>query len=256
MEDNEIQMYKNHELLIASFCHRKIGRYRRDPISGEDAKGFFAFIKAAYDEKFYEEDVSLAPVRNLQIGVRCDSDAPKEMPVPAAIHEKDENTGVCKICGSDKPIYGTTNSHHASLSNTRMLRIPFHGYKGFIAYLELHDSEIEETDVYENPNVARTLQELFKLMLEWDWVYNNLDSEDICAVLSHNILEELDMPQILKDWIWEKVPDMHVAKFLKGDLDARARPSILKIPAMIPEFEGWCWYNIYTKPNTWNYGVR
>jgi hypothetical protein len=255
METHEHEHEHEYEYSIGLYLHGGIGYYNKRPGSGTDERGYFAFIRALYNHRFYEEDPNLSPEAEIALSTRCDSSAPKSMPVPSALHEEDEDTGLCKMCGSDKPVYGTTNSHHASLTNTKILRMPFHGYKGFIAYLELHDSEIEETEVYTNPNVTRTLQELFKLMLEWDWVYENLDKEDICAVLAHNMLEEFELPENIKQWIWDEVPDMHVARFLKGDTDARSRPHVSQIPEMTPEFEGWCWHQI-NKPPLWQYGSR
>jgi hypothetical protein len=256
MELEDEERYHDEESMLNYYKHRKLGRYSKVPGSGNDEKGYFAFIRAVYNQRFYEEDVSLSPEGTLKIAVRCDAAAPKNMPTPTALHEEDEETGLCKFCGSSAPVYGTTNSHHASLSNATELRIPFHGRKGFICYLELADPATEETEVYENPNVTRTLHELFKLMLEWEWVYDNLDQNDVCAVLAHDILEEIDLPEMLRSWLWNNVPDMHVAKFLKGDPDARLRPPASTIPPMLPEFEGWCYHHIHETEPIWKYGSR
>ncbi len=233
-----------------------IGRYYKIPGSGTDTKGYFAFIRAVYNQRFYEEDISEYGEHDWRFKARCDSSAPKSMPMPTALHESDDETGLCTFCGSDKPVFGTTNSHNASLSNSLVLRMPFQGYKGFICYLELRDPEIEEHEVYENPNVARTLQELFKLMFEWDWVYENIDNTDVCAVLCHEMLIELQMPENIKQWVLDNVPDMHVARFFRGEIDARSRPDVTTIPNMSEEFERWCWYNVVKGPVTWTYGGK
>lgn len=233
-----------------------VGRLYKLPGSGNDTHGYFAFIRAMYNHRFYEEDVSHIANDEQRLSTRCDASAPKAMPMPTALHEENEETGLCAFCGSDKPIYGTTNSHYASLSNATTLRIPFHTPKGFIAYLELNNAEIEETEVYTNPNVTRTLQELFKLMLEWEWVHLNLDSEDVCAKLCYEILQEMQVPESIRNWVWNELPDMHVAKFLKGNLDARARPDTSTIPDMHPDFEAWCWHQVVFAPQLWKYGSR
>jgi hypothetical protein len=248
--------FEDPEEIVRTYKYSKIDKYRKDPGSGNDEVGFFTFLQAVYNRRFYEEDTSLAANSRLLLHVRCDVSCPKDMPAPTALHEEDEETGLCKFCGSSEPIYGTTNSHYSSLSNSNVLRMPFHGYKGFIGYLELSDPELEALEVYTNTNMARTLQELFKLMLEWEWVYNNLDNTDVCAILAHDMLQEMNLPNSLREWVWSEVPDMDVAKFLKNDPDARARNDVSLIPAMTSDFEGWCWYKIYNTENTWKYGSR
>jgi hypothetical protein len=232
-----------------------VGRYYKLPGSGSDEKGYFAFIKAVYNQRFYEEEVDHTSDEQT-ISIRCDSGAPKNTPMPTALHEEDEETGLCKHCGSDEPIYGTTNSHYASLSNATILRMPFHTTKGFICYLELRDDVAEEAEVYTNNNMARTLQELFKSMVEWEWCYLNLDSEDIHAKLAYEMLQEMELPDSIRDWLWAELPDMHLAKFLKGDESARTRPDSSLIPDMHTDFESWCWYQIVKKEQLWKYNTK
>jgi hypothetical protein len=232
-----------------------VGRYHKTPGSGDDEKGFFTFIRAVYDKRFYQEEVDHINDDH-SISMRCDSGAPKKMPMPTSLHETDDDTGLCTFCGSGESVYGTTNSHNCSLTNSIILRMPIHGYKGFIGYLELRDQEAEDKEVYENTNMARTLQELFKILLEWEWVYLNLDQNDVCAELAYNILEEQQLPENLRQWLWDEMPDMHVAKFFKGDIDARQRPNVNTIPEMTEDFEHWCWFKIARTPAIWTYGVR
>lgn len=252
-----MEEWKQHRMLLRNQPNHDfgVGKYYKIPNSGFDEEGYFAFIKAVYDKRFYEEDIDSA-VGEPSIKMRCDSGAPKLMPMPTSLHETDDETGICKTCGSSESVYPTTNSHHASLNNSKILRIPMHGYKGFICYLELKDQDDEDKEVYENTNVARTLQELFKLMLEWEWVYLNLDQDDICAKLSYEILQEYDLPISIREWLWNEVPDMHVARFLKGDPDARSRGDVSKIPNMSEDFEYWCVHQIVMKEQLWKYGSR
>lgn len=220
-----------------------VGAYFKRAGTADDEGGFFAFTKAFYNERFYEESPQLSN-ESAQIIARCDASAPKQMPVPADIHETDEETGICLACGSTKPVYPTTRNHIASLSNLRILRAPFQGYKGFIIYSQMYDSEKEKAVFDEAQNTAPTLQELFKLMLEWDWVYTNLEVRDIHATLAHEMLEEFNMPQQIRDWIWDSVPDMRVAKFFKNDINARQRAETDSIPDMSDDFDAWCWHRI------------
>lgn len=230
------------------------GRYYKQIGSGNDEQGFFAFIPVVYDARFYEEPQEQENTGSY-IRARCDSAAPKSMPMPTDVHEADED-GVCMICGSSEPIFGTTKSHVASLTNSRVLRFPFHGYKGFITYMELINPEIEKRAFVLPQNTARTLQELFKLMLEWDWAYTELECRDVHSVLAHEMLEELEMPEVVKSWVVENVPDMRVAKFFKGDTSARDRNPVELIPDMSLDFDAWCWHNVQRKPSLWKYGVK
>jgi len=230
-----------------------IGCYYKKIGTAADERGFFAFVKAAYNERFHEEPIVTANGTFTGGRGRCDASAPKVLPTPVDLHETDEETGLCIVCGSDKPVYGTTRSHIASLGNMLALRAPFNGYKGFIVHIVLTDPELEHEAFVLPQNTARTLQELFKLMLEWDWVYRELGSEDVHAVLAHNILEELEMPESIKNWLWEAVPDMRVAKFFKNQFNARERPSVESIPDMSVDFDNWCWHHIAMKPRIYHY---
>jgi hypothetical protein len=104
--------------------------------------------------------------------------------------------------------------------------------------------------------MTRTLQELFRLMLEWEWCYLELGTRDIYSVLAYDMLQELSPPDSIRQWLWQKVPDQRVAKFLKGDTNARLRSDVLSIPDMSLEFDSWCWYNIIDKPSLWTNGSR
>jgi hypothetical protein len=56
--------------------------------------------------------------------------------------------------------------------------------------------------------------------------------------------------------LWNEVPEQRVAKFLKGDDNARERSDPTTIPDMSLEFDEWCWYHIVSKPAIWEHGER
>lgn len=230
------------------------GRYYKKPNTADDTYGFFTFAPAVYDARFYEEPREQEYAENI-IHARCDSGAPREMPMPTDLHKADDN-GVCIVCGSTDPIFGTTRSHVASLSNMKILRIPMQTSKGFVIYIELHSQELEQQAFVLPQNTARTLQELFKLMLEWEWAYTELGSRDIHAVLAYELLGALGLPSELREWLWTEVPEMRVAKYLKGDINARERANPEDIPDMTLDFDAWCWHNIQRTPTLWIYGPR
>jgi hypothetical protein len=231
------------------------GIYYKRPGTDDDKTGYFVFIKSVYDYKFKPEVKEVDEI-NTPLVERCDVGLKKDIPKPIALHEKDEETGLCNLCGSADPIYTTTNSHVATIQNTRILRLPFQGYSGFIVYLKLDDKSLEEKDSDYSENLARTLQELFRLMLEWEWCYMELGTRDTYSILAYEILKEMDVPSSIRDWLWTEVPDQRVAKFLKGDTNARLRSDPLTIPDMSLEFDSWCWYNIIDKPSLWTHGFR
>jgi hypothetical protein len=227
------------------------GSYYKIPGSGEDDRGYFAFVRSVYDTRFEPDRISQSEAVE-----RCDSHVRGMVPKPTALHEADEITGVCKLCGSTEPIYGTTNSHVASILNARILRVPIQGYKGFIVYLKLNSLELEEKEFTFSENITRTLQELFRLMLEWEWCYLELGCRDVYSTLCYEILQELEMPNSIREWLWNEVPEQRVAKFLKGDPKARDRSDVSLIPDMTLEFDAWCWYHIVGKPAIWEHGER
>lgn len=102
------------------------------------------------------------------------------------------------------------------------------------------DSEYYENYLIESTpcRFARTLGELFKLIIEWDYVVDPpFSSTEIAATLSRTILEKLQMPADVKAEIESNVPDMHVAMYLQGNLNASQRPS--GVPNITPLFEEW-----------------
>ena len=231
------------------------GTYYKIPGTVDDERGYFGFIKSVYNYQFKPEKIKNKE-GFIETTVRCDSDVSVSLPKPIALHETDPETSLCKLCGSSSPVYPTTNDHVASLMNTRILRLPIQGYKGFIVYLKLDNKELEDEDFNYSENITRTLQELFRLMLEWEWCYKELECRDVYSVLAYEILEELDVPESIRQWLWDEVPEQRVAKFLKGENNARERCDPALIPDMTLEFDAWCWYHIVGKPALWPHGER
>jgi len=226
--------------------------YLAKQIGLTDSFGFFEFIKAVYDERFYEEEWE--PGQTDGIRARCDASAPRLIPMPTDFHVWDYENEVCLACGStDKP-YGTTQSHVASLNNSKILRIPVHSRFGFITYIEINDLELEKQAFVDPQNCARTLQELFRLMLEWEWAYLELGNNEEIARVAHELLDDLDMPAGVREWVWSNVPESRVFRYLRGDVSARDRADITEIPPMSSEFEDWCLHIILGRPILWPYG--
>jgi hypothetical protein len=99
------------------------------------------------------------------------------------------------------------------------------------------DSKNETTKDTARLWCARTMQELLKNMLEWSSVYEEpFNNREIMAEYSKYSLELLDIPEDIVNEI-KQLPDMHLYRYLKGDVFAQERPS--NIPDMSEQFTLW-----------------
>lgn len=82
-------------------------------------------------------------------------------------------------------------------------------------------------------SVGRSLPELMRLILEWDWCYHNLDSREPAAVTAHDFMRATQMPANVQTEVLS-VPDQAVCKFLNNDPDAlvETEPSIPDTPLL------------------------
>jgi hypothetical protein len=85
---------------------------------------------------------------------------------------------------------------------------------------------------------ARTLGELFKLIIEWSIVNKDpFNNTEVQSVISSKILELMDMPENVYQELLNSFPDTHVSLYLQGNPDATQRPS--GVPNITPLFEQW-----------------
>lgn len=68
--------------------------------------------------------------------------------------------------------------------------------------------------------VAHTIQELFRLIIEWAWCYRNLNAIEPMAVYCDSLLRHLQMPLNVRNDIISTVPDQAVSRYLSGDQDS------------------------------------
>jgi hypothetical protein len=76
-------------------------------------------------------------------------------------------------------------------------------------------------------NCARTLGELFKLIIDWDLAYHEFGNREEIAILCHKILGSINLPVELYELIIKETPDSVVRRYLKNDknaLEAGDRP--------------------------------
>jgi len=227
-----------------------IGYYFRE-IGLTDSVGLFNFCKAVRNFRF-EAEVDERTNSNFN---RCDNSASRNVYLPSGFHEWDHELNACS-CGSTSKPYGTTNDHHTCLTHCKVFRVPIQTEKGFIVYLEYLNSENEDYSMQHSECNARTFQELFRGILEWAWVHENMGNNEPIAVSASDFINEINIPEDILDWLWSSIPDQKVAKYLRGFTDARMRASIENIPDMTDEFNQWMEELILHRPTIWPYGPR
>lgn len=225
-----------------------IGYYFRE-IGLTDSVGLFNFCKAVKNFRF---EADWDEESNVRFN-RCDNIAPRNLFLPSGFHEWNYETEICS-CGSTSKPYGTTNDHYTCLTQCRVFRIPVQTEKGFIVYLEYKKPENEEYSMQQSECNARTFQELFRGILEWAWVHENMDNNEEIAITAYEFINEINIPEDILDWLWSSVPDQKVAKYLRGFTDARMRAPIENIPDMSDEFNQWIEEIILHRPTIWPYG--
>lgn len=211
-----------------------VGYFLRDPETA--TKGFFALAGAKVIES---QATEVGPDGFPR--VRCDSSAYG----PYGFHVWDEEAGECN-CGLTEPPEPVMGHHILTLANldfvTVVIEVLPHGY---ILYFECYDPAVEEAACeMRHSDCARTLQELFRLMVEWDIAYEVFESREPVAVAAHGVLEELALPENLREWLTTEVPPQKVERFLLGDPDARGRLS--GVPDLSDEFDEWVAHAILT----------
>jgi hypothetical protein len=110
--------------------------------------------------------------------------------------------------------------------------------KFLIGYLEMnewHDSEADPT-----PSTmwgAKSIFQLFKTMREWSFMAEEpFNSDHPMATYSKLVFETFDIPQSILEEI-DSLPDMHLAKFLKGEENYKSVPH--PYPEASQEFKDW-----------------
>jgi hypothetical protein len=110
--------------------------------------------------------------------------------------------------------------------------------KFLIGYLEMnvwHDSEADPT-----PSTmwgAKSIFQLFKNMREWSFMADGpFNSDHPMATYSKLLFETLEVPSSILEEI-DSLPDMHLAKFLKGEENYKSIPH--PYPEVSQEFKDW-----------------
>lgn len=91
---------------------------------------------------------------------------------------------------------------------------------------------------------APTIQELFRLIIEWAWSHRQLNNNEPLAVHCDHVLRVLQMPIEVRNELLDLIPDQPVAKYIKGEINALNM--IEEDPICPPMFEEWI-MELYTK---------
>jgi len=208
--------------------------------------GFWEKIVGDTDDVGFFGIAQHIAITNIQVeqdgSIRCDSTSRKG---PQGFHQW---LGDRCSCGKLEPPYGPTGNHHIAFGQLAAIfpvieALPY----GHIMYFELQDPANEVKAIEEiHSDCARTLQEVFRLLLEWDFAYTHLGSTERIAEVSHGIVEVLEIPEPIKSWILTEVPMEKVSRFLAGMSNAQERTEISQIPALSDEFSEWLYGKIST----------
>ena len=191
-------------------------------IGNTDNKGLFAFAKLDDPRNF---------MADTDVTRRCDFDQPLAL---RGFHRW--QNGSCNCGLTDVP--STVSGAHFDLEVLSALFVVVDAAPaGLICYFEFADDE----DFYltqRGNTFTRTLQEQFRSLLEWKYAHEHLDNNEEIAVTATEMINILDIPQSIHDWIIAEVPNEKVNRYLEGRTDALQRTED-SIPDLNDEFKEW-----------------
>jgi len=182
----------------------------------DNTKGFFSFTQLIPD---INEDEELGS--DGEMHRRCDSG--HNQYGPKGFHVWNTETEECN-CGADTAPYPLTGNHDLPFNELDWLSAVFGNPEcgGLVVYIESSDAEAEERVVAGRHSIsARTIQEILRLMMEWEFAGSDFESTEPMVNVAKNMLTRLEMPNDVRDWIWTNVPPNKVQKYLEGNTDAQ-----------------------------------
>lgn len=202
-------------------------------IGTNDDRGFFAFTQFAKPKTFLSEEDE---------DKRCDYSAPR---IARDFHYWNSDTNLCN-CGSSEEPNHLTGGHYTQGRVSALFLVIDAFPAGTIVYVEIewaHDNEEERKsqNIQKDraTNATRTIQEQFRLLIEWEYAHKYLGNNEEIAVCASNILQVLDLPSTIRQWVLDEVPNEKVNRFLEGRQDAQQRAEIGTIPDLTDEFKEW-----------------
>ena len=191
-------------------------------IGNTDNKGLFGFAKLDNPKNF---------MADTDVTRRCDFDQPLAL---RGFHRWEN--GSCNCGLTDVP--STISGGHFDLEAlTALFVVVDASPAGLICYFEFANEE----DFYltqRGNTLTRTLQEQFRFLLEWKYAHEHLDNNEEIAITATEMVNLLEIPQSIHDWIISEVPNEKVNRFLEGRTDALQRTQN-QIPDLTDEFKVW-----------------
>lgn len=223
-------MLRDHSTMVSQigYFHKIIGV--------DDKVGFFTFGKIcqlSLDDRDPEEFI-----------IRCDNGKIG----PYGFHSWNFQENICS-CGSTEQPDAHLGHHLITMENMSIVCTIMDFYPHImILYFELKDPQYEELSC-QNPHSesCRTLQELFRLILEWHYAYEIYGNREEIAEACHKVIIENMIPEYIQNWLLESVPPQKVERFLLGDINARYRQDIDQIQDLSIEFDNWLENKILNK---------
>lgn len=182
-------------------------------VNGTDHEGVFMFAKLDRPGNFMQ-----ATDRDR----RCDF---YNKLAPRGFHLWDDVAKRC-TCGSDQRPDSLTAAHFELSDLYCLYAVVEAAPYGVICYCEFHDDdkEVEQLEGALN-TYTRTIQEQLRYMAEWHYVATNFGNTEEVALTAQAMINALEIPDDLYNWLLESVPPEKVGRYLQGHPNARARTS-------------------------------
>jgi len=95
---------------------------------------------------------------------------------------------------------------------------------------------------------ARTIQELFRLIIEWAYAYRAFENNEPAALLCDKILRSLQMPIEVRNELLDEIPPQYVARFILNDeLAIYEREVDPELPEKFKEWISTVYFNFYPR---------
>ena len=195
-----------------------------------NAAGYFVLLKSMFVVDGY----------NVPLSGRCDTltYAPEGIPWGTAY----EDEGI--YLGATSPYTGHTLKTTDIIDFVTFVDFPSYFCFTYILYGNYtFDSQFVDVDAIENgiyPTKlwwGKSIAELLKNIREWSFMSKSpFNSDHPMAIYSNMVIEKLEMPQWALDEI-DSMPDMHLARFLKGE--ETHREILNGFPQMSEELQEW-----------------
>lgn len=120
-------------------------------------------------------------------------------------------------------IYDGAPYFYITHTNLCDLRTKYEFNGKYRKYLYEYSEELETEHMQQYPFIAaRTLTELFRLIIDWDYLYHHEENRENTAIVCHNIMASVNMPEhIYKDIAWNTEDSILMRYKKNGDLTIR-----------------------------------